>query len=232
MKDALLLASDMVPHLIEAIIAGGLIGLERTYTGRSAGFRTMALVAFTSALIINLCSFPSFWHGTGQTISLMDPSRVVQGLLAGVGFIGGGVIIKDGANVRGLTTAATIWAVSAIGVLFGLGQYITGGLATLITFCVLVAFLKIEKMLPKHQHMQGVVAFSKGEVLSQQELTKLLEGEAMQVADIAYAGNQGADIFEYRMVLSTTDSKAAPRLAERFARMPNVKTFSLVPSRE
>jgi putative Mg2+ transporter-C (MgtC) family protein len=111
---------DILVRTSAALVAGALIGLERTYRGRAAGLRTYALVALGSALLVAAAEYAVSWAAPGNG----DPTRVVQGIVTGIGFLGAGVIIKEGFTVRGLTTAASIWVVAAIGVAFGMGLHV------------------------------------------------------------------------------------------------------------
>jgi putative Mg2+ transporter-C (MgtC) family protein len=132
----------MVWPVLAAMAAGGLIGVERTYNGHPAGFRTHTLVCLTSCLLMLAAMHQSTWAFTalpGQTV-VIDPTRMSHGLLTGIGFLCAGVIFREGFSVKGLTTAASLWVTSAIGVLFGVGMTelaITGGLATLAVLAVL-----------------------------------------------------------------------------------------------
>src|SRR5229473_386268 len=97
-------------HLVLALVAGGLIGLERSYHGRPAGFRTHTLVCLASTLLMLVAVYESQWFPTsGVDTVRIDPTRMAQGIMTGMGFLGAGVIIKEGASVRGLTTAASLW---------------------------------------------------------------------------------------------------------------------------
>src|SRR4030043_505595 len=118
-------------HLTLATLAGGLIGLERTYHGRPAGFRTHTLVCSASSLLMQLTVYQwvLFPDATVETLRV-DPTRMAQGIMTGIGFLGAGVIFKEGVTVRGLTTAASIWTTAAIGVLMGIGLYVAGAIAT------------------------------------------------------------------------------------------------------
>ena len=100
------------------MLAGGLIGLERSFHGRPAGFRTHALVCLASALLMTVTAFQSVWIPEADLeLFRTDPTRMAQGIMTGIGFLGAGVIFKEGLNVRGLTTAASIWITAAIGIL-------------------------------------------------------------------------------------------------------------------
>ncbi len=111
-------------NIAAALLAGGAIGFERTYHGRAAGFRTYALVCMGSAMAMLVTTSPGLWPGTLPAASGPgDQTRVVQGILTGIGFLGAGVIVKEGLSVRGLTTAASIWTTAVVGILIGIGHY-------------------------------------------------------------------------------------------------------------
>src|SRR6185295_12610686 len=101
---------EMVFRLVAALLAGGLIGLERSHRGRPAGFRTHALVCLSSSLLMLITVYETHWvpQAVAGRVTL-DPTRMAQGIMTGIGFVGAGAIIKEGFSVRGLTTAASIW---------------------------------------------------------------------------------------------------------------------------
>lgn len=118
-------------RLFLAILLGGILGYEREQQGKAAGLRTHILVSTATAMLV---------LAAGPTEELADPiSRVVQGVLAGVGFLGAGSIIKNRSqhDVQGLTTAASIWFTAAIGIVIGLGQPVLGILSTILAVVVL-----------------------------------------------------------------------------------------------
>jgi putative Mg2+ transporter-C (MgtC) family protein len=133
---------DVVLRLLAATAIGGAIGLNRELTRKPAGLRTHALVALGAAL------------ATLSGLQLEGPShadaaaRVIQGIVAGIGFIGGGVILHtDNRNVMGLTTAATIWVAAALGISCAVGEWRVAGSAVLIALVVLVVGREIESAL-------------------------------------------------------------------------------------
>ena len=111
---------ELLLRPLAALLAGALVGLERSYHGRAAGLRTYALVCLGSALLVALADELM----RGPAGGLGDSTRVIQGIVTGVGFLGAGVIVKEGFSVRGLTTAASIWVISAVGVVIGAGFYV------------------------------------------------------------------------------------------------------------
>src|SRR6267378_2097441 len=133
-------------HLVIALAAGGIIGLERSYHGRPAGFRTHALVCLSSCMLMVLTVYQETWFSAYslETISV-DPTRMAQGIMTGIGFLGAGVIMKEGLTIRGLTTAASIWITAAIGIMIGVGFYFPAGISTAMTLIVpIAAVIQIE----------------------------------------------------------------------------------------
>ena len=131
----------IVVRLAVALAIGGLIGLERSLHGRPAGFRTHSLVCLASALLMLVTVYQLHWMTEVPLDTIRaDPTRMAQGIMTGIGFLGAGVIFKEGLNVRGLTTAASIWITSAIGILVGIGFYFPAVLGAFITVAVLHVF--------------------------------------------------------------------------------------------
>lgn len=124
---------EIVLRLILAALFGGIIGIEREASHRFAGLRTQVLVSVGSALI-TLTSIYAFSNN-----GPVDPSRIAAGIVTGIGFLGAGAIIKARAQmVKGLTTAASLWVVAAIGMAVGAGFYLGAGLTTVLIFVVLM----------------------------------------------------------------------------------------------
>lgn len=121
---------EMVLRLLLATFLGAVIGFQRERSGKEAGLRTNMLISFGSALftVLSIYAFPG-----------SDPSRIAAGIATGIGFIGAGVILhRTGGTVAGLTSAATIWAVAAIGMASGAGMYIVAPAATVLVFIILL----------------------------------------------------------------------------------------------
>ncbi len=138
-------------RLMLAAIAGGLIGLEREFRGRQAGFRTNILVCLGSALamIVSTEFARKAWPHTGNVNINIDPARIAYGVMTGVGFLGAGTILHAKGQVRGLTTAAALWCVAAIGLAAGLGMYLMTMIAAIIVVIALWLLDYLEDILPK-----------------------------------------------------------------------------------
>ncbi len=135
---------DIIIRLVVCVLCGSVIGLEREKKGRSAGLRTHILVCLGSGLIM-LISLYIFDIYSGK--SPLDPARIAAGVVTGIGFLGAGTIITNRSGAKGLTTAASIWVSSAIGLAVGCGFMIAAVLTTIITFITLAFLKQIENKL-------------------------------------------------------------------------------------
>ncbi len=120
--------AELTLRLVIALVVGGAIGVEREVTGQMAGLRTHMSVALGAAVfsVVSAYGFTEFVQPRAETNYQVDVTRIASNVVTGVGFLGGGAIIKLGASVRGLTTAASLWVTAAVGVAIGLGSYVTG----------------------------------------------------------------------------------------------------------
>ena len=129
---------ESVIKIIIAVVIGGFIGLERESASRPAGFRTHILVCVASAMVmdINLQLAQNFVNA--------DPMRLGAQVISGMGFLGAGTIIKEGATVKGLTTAAGLWSVACLGLVIGAGFYLMAVFAALVMMMTLKTFNQLE----------------------------------------------------------------------------------------
>lgn len=137
----------MVLRLLIAAVFGGIVGMERGSGDRPAGFRTHILVCAGSALImlVSMYGFEGFDKVPFEYPKNRDSARIAAQVVSGIGFLGAGTILHEGITVRGLTTAASLWMISAIGLATGAGMFSIGAAATIITFITLTAFHSVEK---------------------------------------------------------------------------------------
>lgn len=145
---------EIMLRLILAAFLGGVVGYEREHTNRPAGFRTHILVCVGSALVMVTSEFIFDKYGRAANI---DPARLGAQVISGIGFLGAGTIIRDGFNVRGLTTAASLWAVSCVGIAAGIGFYEGAVAATLMIFLTLITLKKAEKYFTKKNKYKALI---------------------------------------------------------------------------
>lgn len=169
-------------NLIGAFFLGLFVGYERSYRGRAAGMRTYGLVCMASCALTVIAGYPEFWYGGHTSIGPVDPGRIIQGVVSGIGFLGAGVIMRDGLNISGLTTAASIWAVSAIGVLVGVGFYF----AAILLSCLAAFFmwwgLRVEAILPSRQAVAVNLHFRKDMAPSEDDLQRIILSHGYEIA--------------------------------------------------
>ncbi len=143
--------SEIIIRLLLGTIIGGVIGFERQTHGRPAGFRTHILVCIASVLLMLISEHYFYLSSSITTPGFFraDPGRIAAGAITGIGFLGAGVILKTGFTIQGLTTAACIWVVAAIGLAIGSGVYLPSIITSIITIVTLVLLRNIEKRMPK-----------------------------------------------------------------------------------
>jgi putative Mg2+ transporter-C (MgtC) family protein len=162
---------DIALRLVASLVIGGLIGLERSYHGRPAGFRTHSLVCLSTSLLMLVTVYETHWFPSlSEGRISLDPTRMAQGIMTGIGFLGAGTIMKDGLSVRGLTTAASIWITAAIGILIGIGFYVPAVIATVLTLGTLSVFRWIESRISTQLYAQFLVRFRRNEAMSDTEM--------------------------------------------------------------
>src|SRR6476646_7576937 len=153
-----------------AAVLGGAIGVERELRDREAGIRTHLLVSLGSALftLVSAYGFHEFLT-SGDAVVRADPTRIAAQIVTGIGFLGAGAIIREGLSIRGLTTAATLWVVAAIGMACGAGYYWPAAAATVLTIFALwplriLAYRLIEQIKPEENRL--TVELREGEPLT------------------------------------------------------------------
>ncbi|MDD5617985.1 MAG: MgtC/SapB family protein [Candidatus Omnitrophica bacterium] len=145
---------SVIIRIVLSAVLGGIIGMEREIHRHEAGLRTHILVCMGSSLIMltSLYVFDIY-----KDINVVDPSRIAAGAITGIGFIGAGAIIRYGASVKGLTTAASLWITAGVGLAIGCGFYLAGIVSTLVTMLVLLFLRNVEKeILGKEEVKDGI----------------------------------------------------------------------------
>jgi len=218
-------------HLGLSVLAGGLIGLERTYHGRPAGFRTHTLVCTASTLLMLLTVYQwQLLKGAPLETVRVDPTRMAQGIMTGIGFLGAGVIMKEGLTVRGLTTAASIWITAAIGVLIGIGFYFPAVVATLVTLGTLSLFRWIEAIMPTLYYARLNVRFKRQETPAESALRVLISQQDFSVANLSYRLREEGKFFEYQMTVRTQRKDNYRKLAETLTATEKELEYEITPT--
>jgi putative Mg2+ transporter-C (MgtC) family protein len=221
----------IIGRVAGALAFGAMIGFERTFHGRPAGFRTHALVCIASAILMIVTVYQDQWmtllaHDAIRT----DPTRMAQGIMTGIGFLGAGVIFKEGLTVRGLTTAASIWVTAAIGILVGIGFWLAAIVGAAATLIVLGLFRFVEARLPGEFYAHHMLRFLREKVMGEDDLRELINKRGFSIANLSCRLIEGGQQFEYRMTIKSRDRKNAERLAAHLRSLPEVVEFRIAPT--
>ncbi len=167
--------STVIAVLVAALV-GGLIGIEREYRDKSAGFRTMILISVGS------CLFTIFSEVMGGPDD--EVSRIAASIVIGVGFLGAGVIVKDGPTIRGLTTAASIWLVASLGMGAGIGEYPLVLIVTLLALIILLILPPFERWLDRLHDFSEFHITIKNSDVAEGKILDILEAHRVEVVEV------------------------------------------------
>jgi putative Mg2+ transporter-C (MgtC) family protein len=218
-------------NLLGALLLGMLVGYERSYHGRAAGMRTYGLVCMASAALMVIAGYPAYWYGgKAAMIGDLGVTRIIQGIVTGIGFLGAGVIMKEGFSISGLTTAASIWASSAIGVLVGIGFYPAAILMALMSVACMMWVSRLEEWLPSRQAVAIMLRFRKDFMPREEVLRRLARerGYDMVASTLSVTLQDGQP--EWNFIALAVDKKSGVRideLARELAAFEGVQDFRL-----
>ncbi len=227
---------NAICNIFGALLLGLLVGYERSYRGRAAGMRTYGLVCMSSCALVVIVGNPEHWYAghAVESMKYVDPSRVIQGITTGIGFLGAGVIMRDGLNISGLTTAASIWTVSTIGVLVGIGFYGAAITLSIISTGFMMWGSKIENMLPARHAVSITLHFHKDVDLTESDVSRMIHAQGYEVANGSFSINQHNGQYEWRFVaVSHGRRKGATlvKLSESLRHAPGIQDFSIAHAR-
>ena len=195
---------DILIRVALSVVLGFAIGLERELTSKSAGLRTHILVCLGSCVftILSIFVFPTF-AAEGDPQAYGDPARIAAQILTGIGFIGGGTVLRQGPTVFGLTTAATLWTTASIGMAVGTGQSILAIIATVLTLVVLILVRKIEIVFVKNIS-QKTVNIHATLTVAPENVGKVIQDISEKFQRISELNHSKSDKHEYKDKISFT----------------------------
>ncbi len=221
---------EIAVRLLAALGIGALIGMERSYHGRPAGFRTHALVCVASTVLMLVTVYESQWftpHGDARVV--IDPTRMSQGIMTGIGFLGAGAILKEGLTIRGLTTAASIWVTAAIGILVGIGFYMPAGLAAVLTLGTLSTFRWIESRIPSLLYYEFALRSDEARALQEPQLRQFVSSHGFSVSNVSRRFKRGEGVAEYRMTIRSNNAQCVPSLCDALKARDEVLEYRVTP---
>ncbi len=184
---------EIILRLMLATALGGFIGYEREHTNRPAGFRTHILVCSGAALVMITSQYLMYRYPSNT----IDPSRLGAQVISGIGFLGAGTIIRDGFNVRGLTTAASLWAVSCVGIAVGSGFYVGAVAATVFIFLTLITLKKAERRFSRRNRYRTFIVEADNTNGLIGQVSSYLEGKRVELKNIQlYKSKENAQMIK------------------------------------
>lgn len=209
-----------------SFICSFILGLERKSHQHTVGIRTLVLMGISTALLSILSIFMA-----ESPLVKGDPTRIAAGVITGIGFLGGGAILKHGLNIRGLTTAAIIFTTSAIGMSFGAGLYIPSVITFLITILTLFTVDKLEKrFFPAAKTKLVVVQFSASDDVSkiQEDFLQIMKNHGLIVHDVNSKFMIKENLIELSYTVKTPDKLDGTKISQEFRKSTeNLICFSI-----
>jgi len=198
-------------RLFLAMLLGGLIGIEREVTNSPAGFRTHTLVCMGAALVMITSKnvFDAY-----QGIAVLDPLRLGAQVISGIGFLGAGTIIKDGSQVRGLTTAASLWVVACVGIAVGAGLYELSIGASLMVFATLMILKKAETFLSERAKVIEALVDKSDESSQIAKMIDIMKHMGIQIQSIKMS-SQDETTIKVRFFVSLPRGTTSEQVAEK-----------------
>lgn len=214
---------------LAATAAGALVGLERELRGHPAGLRTHTLVSLSCALLMLGAAHQANWIPADipRDMIRFDPVRMAHGILTGIGFLCGGVIFRQGFSVHGLTTAASLWMVASLGILYGVGAYGLAAGGTVATLLVLIALRWVDAHLPRLTVVDVDVCYRREGEFPEQGFHDLLAEVGLRASRLDHRLKGRENGIEFGATLRAPPGDRANELARRLAADPRVLSFSI-----
>lgn len=211
----------IVFRLVLSAILSGVVGFEREFHGRAAGFRTHILLCVGSTLIM-LTSIHIFDVYSGRVP--IDPARLAAGVVTGIGFMGAGTIMRYKASVRGLTTATSLWVVAGIGLAVGSGLYFGAIATTLIAVIALMFFSKLEHVMIRKNWYKTIVIETKDSLEQLKKIREVLSEYGSEINDLEADRSKDGTHMILKFGLKLTTNLHNTQLIETIARLEGVKS--------
>lgn len=223
----------MIVDIALAMLLGWAIGYERYFNGRVTGAQVYCLVCTTSSAVTAAAGNQPFWWPDQSALATADPTRVVGSVITGIGFLGAGILIHSGTSVRGLTTAASIWGCSVIGILVGMGQP-GAALALALLFVTCMAVLpSIERRLPARAVFATSVTYQKGYHPKTDEVLNFLRSKHLTIAEDSMSVSHADGSFKLEFLVTANAGASVHAMdfvAEELPGLPYLLSFTLAHS--
>jgi putative Mg2+ transporter-C (MgtC) family protein len=226
LKKRMLPYSDTLVRLLVAAVLGSLIGVERERLLWAAGIRTHMLVCVGACLFMIVSAY-GFGSVLGPNV-VLDPSRVAAQVVSGIGFLGAGAILARGEIIKGLTTAASIWTVAAIGLAVGGGLYFAAGVSTIVILVILAGVKPLEELYrARNQSCRLVIEAAHG-TLTPDLVKRTIGVRTGQIKRFVGRPMAGGSMDEVTLILARVSAQDVQGIADKIQNLPNVNQVSIV----
>jgi putative Mg2+ transporter-C (MgtC) family protein len=210
----------IVFRLVLAAVLSGIIGFEREFHGRAAGFRTHILLCIGSTLVM-LTSIHIFEMYYGKVP--LDPARIAAGVVTGIGFLGAGAIVHFKSSIRGLTTAASLWVVAGIGLAVGSGLYFASILTTILTMIALLLFGRMEHAMIRKDWYRTIIIESRESVDQFKAIREILEESRTDITDFEVDRSRDGQNMVLKLGVKLYETRYADQLLKDIGSLDGVK---------
>ncbi len=212
-------------RLLVSFLIGGIVGLERRWRLQPAGFRTHILICLGATLLMMLSiyipqEYVDFKNG--------DPGRIAAQIITGIGFLGAGAIIKIGSNVRGLTTAASIWLISAIGMGVGAGLYIISGIAAFLMLMALIVLERFEKRIIPDRITKVLSVITESRAVTSDSILAILKSYPLTVMNVDIHHSYVKVTTEMNFTITYKENLPIDSIIEAIGELEPVKMVNLL----
>jgi len=209
---------EIVLRLVLSIVLSGIIGIERESIKKPAGFRTHILVCVGSTLVM-LLSLHIFY--TFQAETSLQPDRLGAQVISGIGFLGAGTILREGSTVKGLTTAASLWAVGCIGLAVGAGFYTGALLTAFFVLVTLMGFSKVEKHIKTKRNLVNIKIISYNKPGQLGRIGQVVGDMGLTISNIELDSEDDEIVIIY-MIIMIPNQSIKLELINRISRLDNI----------
>ncbi|GIO85369.1 MgtC family membrane protein [Paenibacillus faecis] len=220
---------ELIMRLLLSLFLGGIVGYEREVNRHAAGLRTNILVCVGSTLIM-LLSIYGFTDFLNEPTVRTDPARLAAQVISGIGFLGAGTIMQKGASIKGLTTAATLWVMAAIGLAVGAGFYYPAAITCLIVIISLKALNKVEHRFLASGKIHTLKISLPPESPSLAEMYAVMTSYHLDIKTISIAnenGNFGSEIQRIKISFAAPKNTSLIAVLEKFHALPDVSSLQV-----
>ncbi len=223
----------MLSQVTFSLVLGWIIGYERYFRGRASGTQVYCLVSMASCAVTVFAGHPTLWYAGTSQVAVADPTHIAGNILTGIGFLGAGIIVQSGVNVRGLTTAASVWATASLGMMVGVGFYEVAAGLTVLFLLSMTLITSVESWLPARSAIVVSLRYESGHVVDVAAIERQLarRGLVLQVNSAAIHLEDGCYTLNFvTYAKSVTFNHVLSHLAQEMGALSYVKSFDIAQS--